>query len=205
MLYNYLINNYEISEPIFLSDISGYSPDYIRQEMKRLTDEGKINRLYNGVYYIPYKTILGTEGNISINKFIEKKYTNIDGNISGYYTGLYLANMLGITSQNPSFLEVCSNAATTKQRKINILGFNILVYKPIKEITSDNIKELQFLDLMTNIDKYSELDINEQKKKLQDYINNNNLNFELIKEYLPLYPDRIYKNLYNGGIMNELV
>lgn len=205
MLYEYLIRNYETSEPIFLSDISGYSPDYIRQEMKRLTDEGKINRLYNGVYYIPYKTILGTNGNISIDKFIEKKYTNIDGNVSGYYTGLYLANLLGITSQNPSCLEVCSNAATTKQRKINVLGFNILIYKPTMEITSNNIKELQFLDLMLNIDKYSEVDINEQRKKIQNYINNNNLNFELIKEYLPLYPDRIYKNLYNGGVMNELV
>lgn len=205
MLYEYLISNYETSEPIFLSDISGYSPDYIRQEMKRLTDEGKINRLYNGVYYIPYKTILGTNGNISIDKFIEKKYTNIDGNVSGYYTGLYLANLLGITSQNPSCLEVCSNAATTKQRKINVLGFNILIYKPTMEITSNNIKELQFLDLMLNIDKYSEVDINEQRKKIQDYINSNNLNFELIKEYLPLYPDRIYKNLYNGGVMNELV
>lgn len=205
MLYEYLISNYETSEPIFLSDISGYSPDYIRQEMKRLTDEGKINRLYNGVYYIPYKTILGTNGNISIDKFIEKKYTNIDGNISGYYTGLYLANLLGITSQNPSCLEVCSNAATTKQRKINVLGFNILIYKPTMEITNNNIKELQFLDLMLNIDKYSEVTIYEQRKKIQDYINSNNLNFELIKEYLPLYPDRIYKNLYNGGVMNELV
>lgn len=205
MLYEYLISNYETSEPIFLSDISGYSSDYIRQEMKRLTDEGKINRLYNGVYYIPYKTILGTNGKISIDKFIEKKYTNIDGNVSGYYTGLYLANLLGITSQNPSCLEVCSNAATTKQRKINVLGFNILIYKPTMEITSNNIKELQFLDLMLNIDKYSEVDINEQRKKIQDYINSNNLNFELIKEYLPLYPDRIYKNLYNGGVMNELV
>lgn len=205
MLYKYLLDNYKISEPIFLSDITGYSPEYIRQEMKRLTDEGKINRLYNGVYYIPYKTILGTEGNISIDKFIEKKYTNINDDVSGYYTGLYLANMLGFTTQNPSYLEVCSNIASTKQRKINVLGFNILVYKPVVEISKDNIKELQFLDLMSNIDKYSELSINEQKNKLQEYINNNNLNFELIKEYLPLYPDRIYKNLYIGGIMNELV
>lgn len=205
MLYDYIIRNYKNSEPIFLSDIVGYSPDYIRQEMKKLTDEGKLKRLYNGVYYIPYKTILGTEGNISIDKFIDKKYTNVENNISGYYTGLYLANLLGLTSQNPSCLEVCSNVATTNQRKINILGFNILVYKPVTKITKNNIKELQFLDLMTNIDKYSEVDINEQKKKIQDYVIKNNLNFKLIKEYLPLYPDRIYKNLYNGGVMRELV
>ena len=58
---------------------------------------------------------------------------------------------------------------------------------------------------MTNIDKYSEITLDEQKKKLNDYVTNNNLNFEIIKEYLPLYPDRVYKNIYNGGLMNELV
>ena len=42
MLYQFLLDNYEKSEPIFLSEINGYSKDYVRQEMKRLTDEGKI-------------------------------------------------------------------------------------------------------------------------------------------------------------------
>lgn len=205
MLYDFLIDEYEKLEPIFISDISGYSTDYIRQEFKRLTDEGKLNRLYNGVYYIPCKTILGTDGKVSIDKLIEKKYLFDNNNINGYYTGLYFANMLGITSQNPACFEVCSNVATTKQRKNNIMGFNLITYKPVVKITNENHKELQFLDLMTNIDKYSEITLDEQKKKLNDYVTNNNLNFEIIKEYLPLYPDRVYKNIYNGGLMNELV
>ena len=46
MLYDYLLENYKNGEPIFLSELSGYSKDYIRQEMKRLTDEGKIERKY---------------------------------------------------------------------------------------------------------------------------------------------------------------
>ena len=121
MLYDYILKNYDKAEPIFSNDLKGYSKNYIRQEMKRLTDEGKINRLYNGVYYIPYKTILGTEGKISINKFIEKKYTKSNNTIIGYTTGLFLANMLGFTSQNPSHLEICSNNATTKQRKTSVV------------------------------------------------------------------------------------
>ena len=86
MLYDYLINNYDKDEPIFLSELPGNSKDYIRQEMKQLVDEGKIERLYNGVYYLAYTTILGTKGKVSINKFVEKKYIYPKGVVSGYIT-----------------------------------------------------------------------------------------------------------------------
>ena len=52
MLYNYILENYQKDEPIFLSELPGKSKEAIRQEMKKLTDEGKIERLYNGVYYL---------------------------------------------------------------------------------------------------------------------------------------------------------
>lgn len=48
MLYDYIVNNYDKDEPIFLSELPGNSRDYIRQEMKQLADEGKVERLYNG-------------------------------------------------------------------------------------------------------------------------------------------------------------
>ena len=35
-------------------------------------------------------------------------------------------------------------------------GFTIIVYKPVVKITKDNLSALQFLDLMTYIDKHSE-------------------------------------------------
>jgi hypothetical protein len=31
------------------------------------------------------------------------------------------------------------------------------------------------------------------------------LDFSVVKEYLPLYPDRVYRNIYEGGLMGELV
>ena len=143
MLYDYLKRTYKNSEPIFLAEIDGYSKEYVRQEMKRLTDEGKLERLYNGVYYISYKTILGIKGRVSIKRFIEKKFLSDSNGIQGYYTGLYLANSLGFTTQNPSCYEVCSNNATTKQRKMQVDGFELIVYKPVVEISKDNFKELQ--------------------------------------------------------------
>lgn len=41
MLYDYLLENYEEGEPIFLSELPGNSRDYVRQEMKKLVDERK--------------------------------------------------------------------------------------------------------------------------------------------------------------------
>lgn len=205
MLYEYILDNYQKDEPIFLSELPGKSKESIRQEMKKLTDEGKIERLYNGVYYLSYKTILGTKGKMSFDKFLDKKYLNSNGNISGYITGIQLANLYGFTTQNPSCYEVCSNEATTKQRKLDIDGRQVVVYKPVVNITKENIGSLQFLDLMSTIDKYSEIDGEEYTRKLRYFIQEIKVDFELVKQYISLYPDRVFRNIYQGGLMNELV
>ena len=45
MVYDYIIENFKNGEPIFLSELPGESKDYLRQEMKKLVDEGKLERL----------------------------------------------------------------------------------------------------------------------------------------------------------------
>ena len=205
MIYEYIINNYKKGEPIFLSEVPGSTNDVVRHEMKRLTDEKKLVRLYNGVYYLPYKTILGTEGKVSIDRYIEKKYLFVDGRIIGFYTGLSLVNKYGFTSQNPSVYEICSNDATTKMRKLDVGGNKLIIYKPLALITNDNVRELEFLDLMCIIDKYSELSGDEYKRKLREYVKKVGINFDIVKKYISLYPNVVYKNIYEGGLMNELV
>ena len=205
MVIDYIIENYTNGEPIFIDELPGNSKDYLRQEMKKLVDEGKLERLYNGVYYLPYLTILGTKGRISVDKYIDKKYLNANGGVSGYVTGLQLANKYGFTTQNPSCYEVCSNEATTKQRKQTVDGNTIIVYKPVTDITKKNKTALQFLDLMTVIDKYSEITGEELVAKLKKYVEAVKVDFSVVKELLPLYPDKVYRNIYEGGLMGELV
>lgn len=205
MVYDYIIENYKNGEPIFLSELPGESKDYLRQEMKKLVDEGKLERLYNGVYYLPYVTILGTKGKISVDKYIEKKYLETDGKASGYITGLQMANKYGFTTQNPACYEVRSNEASTKQRKQEIDGNIIVVYKPVADINEENKAALQFLDLMLVIDKYSEISGAELVNKLKKYVETVGIDFSIVKKYLPLYPDRVYRNIYEGGLMGELV
>ena len=205
MLMDYINKNYDKAEPIFMYELPCTSQDALRQEMKKLTDEGKLIRLYNGVYYKPYKTIFGTDGKMSINKFMEKKYLyEADQNV-GFISGISMYNKYGFTTQIPSIIEVVTNTATTKQRKVEIDGYGIIVYKPVINITKENINEIEFLTMMTEIDKYCELSLDELKSKLKQYVEKKNLKFNLIKEYLPLFPDKVYKNIYNGGLMNELV
>lgn len=205
MVYDYIIEKYENGEPIFLSELPGDSKDYLRQEMKKLVDEGRLERLYNGVYFLSYVTILGTRGKVSINKYIEKKYLIAEGKTIGYITGLQLANKYGFTTQNPSCYEVCSNEATTKQRKQEVDGNTIVVYKPVAEVTEANKSALQFLDLMTVIDKYSEISGSELASKLKRYVASVKLDFSVVKDYLPFYPDKVYRNIFEGGLMGELV
>lgn len=205
MLYDYIITNYQKDEPIFLAELPGKSSESVRQEMKKLTDEGKLERLYNGVYYIAYRTILGTKGKVSIDKFIQKKFLEANGEVSGYITGIQLANMYGFTTQNPSCYEVCSNEASTKQRKLDIEGRQIIVYKPVVNISKENKGSLQFLDLMSTIDKYSEIKGDEFTEKIKAFIAMVDVDFEQVKKYLSLFPDKVYRNIYQGGLMHELV
>lgn len=205
MIYDYIVQNYTNGEPIFLSELPGYPKDYLRQEMKKLVDGGKLERLYNGVYYLSYDTILGTKGKISMDRYLEKKYLNSGGRISGYITGLQLANQYGFTTQNPSCYEVCSNEATTKQRRQSVDGNTIIVYKPVVDITEDNKSALQFLDLMAVIDKYGEITGAALNAALRRFIEWIGVDFSMVKKLLPLYPDRVYRNIYEGGLMSELV
>ena len=205
MLIDYIKENYQEGEPIFLNELPGNSKNYICQEVKALVDKGILERLYNGVYFLSYTTILGTKGQVSIDQYISKKYIDSNDEIIGYKTGLEILNEYGFTTQNPSTIEVCSNQASSKQRKFDVGGRKIIVYKPLAKVTKENYKSLQFLDMMNVVDKYSELSFDELKEKIQEYVKENQIDFSQVKEYLPLYPDRVYRNLYIGGLMNELV
>lgn len=204
MLYDYIVDNYEKDEPIFLSELPGQSEESIRHEMKRLTDEGKVEKLYNDVYHLSYTTILGTKGKVSVDKFVRKRFLEVNGKTIGYITGLHLANMYGFTTQNPSGYEVCSNEASDKEEEIYIDGRQIIVYKPVVIILEENRSALQFLDLMSTIDRYSEINGREFTDKVRAFIDAEGVNFQEVKKYISMFPDKAYRNICEAGLMDEL-
>lgn len=59
--------------------------------------------------------------------------------------------------------------------------------------------------MILNSYKYSEITGTELMKKLKKFVKITQLDFSVVKEYLPLSPDRVYRNIYEGGLMGELV
>ena len=205
MIYNYIVKKFKKGEPFFLSELPAKSKSYLRLEMKRLVDKGLVSRYLKGVYYLPYKTILGTEGKVSFNDYIKKKYFFDGNNPIGYLTGVALANMYGFTTQVSAVYSIVSNAATTKERKLNIKDRRVIIYKPYVEITNENVNELEFLELMRIVDVYAEYKADEIKKGIDKYITNKMIDFKKVKKYITYFPNIVYKNIYKYGVVNELV
>ena len=203
-VYEYLISNYGENEPIFLSDISivGMKDVSVRQQLKRLTEDGRIKRYDSGIYFIPKKTMFKSGSTLSVDEIIRKKYL-IDGETQcGYICGLMFANKLGLTTQVPTVYEVCSNKATTDYRDMRIGKFRVILRRPYVEITDQNVNELQFLDLIREVNEISEVEGTELTERLTNYLKAKDIKFDALGTYLQYYPERIYKNMYEVGLLN---
>ena len=66
----------------------------------------------------------------------------------------------------------------------------------------ENYKVLQFLDLIKDIDLVSELTGIALKEKLLSYMRKAMITFEMIKQYIKYFPDKIFKNLYETGLLD---
>ncbi len=72
-------------------------------------------------------------------------------------------------------------------------------------MTDKNFRQLQLLDLLKDIDFYAERDEDEQLKRITAYMNAYAIRFNDLDEYLPYYPDKIYKNMYEMRLLNGVI
>ena len=162
LVYEYLREHYPDNTPIFMSEIKlrvGIKESTIRQALKRLVEENRIKRFDQGIYYFPKKTIFRSGSVLSIDEVIRKKYlVDEGGHCCGYVGGLLFANQIGLTPQVPMVYEVFSNRATTDCRRVRLAGFRIILRKPRVRIDDDNCQILQFLDLLSEVMTFAELD-----------------------------------------------
>ena len=148
MLYDYLVNNYEKGEPIFLMDIviKGMTEENIRYHLKKMTDEGIIDRFDSGIYYIPRINIFGEKSTISAETVALHKYVYRRGKRVGFYSGYTLANRLGLSTQVPIKEEITSNYAPAQVREVSIKNQKYLIRRPAVTITEENAYVLQLLE-----------------------------------------------------------
>ena len=96
------------------------------------------------------------------------------------------------------------NKATTEYRETRLANFRVILRKPYCEINENNAATLQFLDLIKEIVEISEVDGEELTNRLICYMKKKNIKFENMKPFLPYYPERIYKNMYEVGLLNGI-
>jgi predicted transcriptional regulator of viral defense system len=203
MLYEYLQENYQKNEPIFLSDINlPVTQTNLRQMFKVLCDSGKIKRYDNGIYYIPAVSRLKGGTSIAPGTVVQYRYIARKGKIDGYYSGFTFANQLGLSVQVPYALEIVTNNTSSKLREINLKGQRVVLRKPRATVTDRNCHVLQLLDLLKDIDLYAD-DKNEATTGcIIDYIREEKITQENVDEYISLYPDKIYRNFYEMRLYN---
>lgn len=205
-LYEYLLDNYKENEPIFLVDIQidGMTRTNVRQQIKKLADTGKVKRFDNGIYFLPKKTIFKSGSQLAPEKVLECKYLRDKDKRCGYVSGLMFFNQMGLTTRIPMMYEVVSNKATNDYRETSLAKSRVIVRKPKVPVTEKNYKVLQFLDMLKDVDLYSEVTRKQLQDRLYRYMDDANLSISEMEPYFSYYPDKLYKNLvetrviYNG-------
>lgn len=203
-VYSYIENNYRANEPIFLSELNipGMKAVSVRQQMKKLMESGQLKRFDTGIYYIPKKSMFRSGSTLSVDEVIKKKYLTDGENCCGYVGGILFANQLGLTTQVAGVYEIYTNKATTEYRETQIANLRVILRKPYCEIDEKNVATLQFLDLLKEIVDISEVDGEELTNRLISYMKMKSIGFGSMKQFLPYYPERIYKNMYEVGLLN---
>ena len=92
-----------------------------------------------------------------------------------------------------------------KYREIQIGGQEIILRRPRVTLTDDNYQILLFLDLLKDVDEYADEAPSACADILFDYIQETALTQPQLDEYIGLYPDKIYRMLYEMRLYNAFV
>lgn len=137
--------------------------------INRLVKENKLSQFIKGIYYKPEKGVFGNKP-LNINKVIEKNIYDENGT-KGYFTGAYLFNKIGLTTQVPKEILIATNECPNANDYNNKnLGVTIRKLKTL--INDDNYKYLQLFDILINKDNIKIKDFNYMQFKFNDELIN---------------------------------
>lgn len=204
MLLSYLEQNYEPGEPIFAVDIQikGLTEENKRQQIKKLVDCGKILRFDKGIYYFSKKSRIKGGIGLSADIVAQYKYIERNGRRMGFYSGHTLANYMGISTQVPVKKEIVSNNTSAIVREITVGENSYVVRKPIVQVTANNVKVLQLLDLLKDLNVYADNEPELVRNQLITYIKNNEIQRSMVDKYIEAFPLKTYKFIYEMRLEN---
>ncbi|MDD4211661.1 MAG: DUF6088 family protein [Clostridia bacterium] len=200
--------NYNLGEPILLKEIvdsfsNTKKEPSIRQELGRLVEKNELIKAGRGIYVLPEKSITGKYKKPDFDSIIQKKYFQANDKKSGYYAGLTALNNLGISFQVPNIKEITTNKESSRKREVVINNRNIILRRPRVNINNNNANTLQFLDIITIFEKYSDIDKFEALNKIISYYKNKNVTMDNINKYIKYYPAKTSKKIMEYKIYNE--
>lgn len=131
----------------------------------RLVQQGEIQRLSRGCYYKPKKTSFGVAGLSMEERVRDLLYDK--GTPVAYLTGLYAFNLLGLTTQQPTTLEIGTNFPR-RGRTRGIYTLRFALQKNL--ITADNIDMLRILDCLKWIKKIPDTTVDRSYTLLKEII-----------------------------------
>ncbi|KAF0091770.1 MAG: hypothetical protein FD141_1559 [Fusobacteria bacterium] len=158
------INVYQVTEPIIVDELFNGLENHkeaVYVTLNRLVGDGVIVHYNKGVYFKPKNTKFGKIG-VDKKRLIEKKYLKRNNKVVGYITGPLLWNDWGLTTQIPNRIWI---AQDIKQKKIDE-DLGVMLVKAKTAISEKNIKALQFLDVIDQIEYIQDADKEEIIRKL---------------------------------------
>ena len=209
-IVNYLTQIYGYDTPIFLKDIriGRKSKTAIKEEIYRATKNGELERKSNGVYFIRSCKEFGS--GVTFDAVLDKKFIHpIDVTpgfeelfVEGYYSGMTFLNRIGISEQVPAILEVTTNRTSSKKRFFTSGRSVAIIRKSRTEITFQNYKILQFLDMFHFV---SLDDVKKNKEIIAEYMIKNHISKYQLNQYIGLYSVQTMKKIVEGGIIDAFV
>lgn len=205
MLKEYLEITYGCNEPIFINEvrIDNMNDNTLRQSFKRMVKSGELVRFDTGIYYLPRTSRLLNKSYLDPMKVITRKYIRNEDDTYGYFSGATLANQIGLTTQMPSVIEIITDKEATKGRIVTIGPLSVRLKRPPVKITKDNANILQFLDAVSQTDKYSELPKEEAEARLKSYAGKQCFTKAQLSGVMPAVTGQTAKRLIEWGIIYE--
>ena len=205
MLKSYLLENYDYNEPIFLNELSieGLTENAVRQSVKRLVANGFLERYDNGIYYMPKQGGVLGKSYLDPLLVIMRKYVKNKSETYGYITGISFVNQLGLTTQMPAIIEIVTNKEATNGRVITVGNQKVRIKKSSVTVSDNNAELLQLLDGISQVEKYTELPMEDTIEKMLSYVKQKKFTKEQLSEVSSVITGATAKKLIEWGMIYE--
>lgn len=205
MLLKFLKSKFGPGKPIFTEDAEslGLSAGNLRQQFKKLVDAGELSRFEPGVYFLPDPN--HEYYPISSNMVAEYKYITNGDEIYGYYSGYTFANQLGLCLQVPYKEEIVTNNTTAIAREVKVGEIPFYIRRAKVEVTKDNRNVLQLLDLLKDVEEYTDYCCEEEAPDIiRRHILRNKILRADVDKYIENFPLKTYKYIYDLRLYDVL-